>query len=746
MALTWNDVEERFTQQRFDDLTQLKLNIDAYRLHLRHKFDPVSVAAIGKIDPLPHQVEAFIRMMAMLRPQSGIDGRIRMLLADDVGLGKTIIIGLVMKELILRKKVNRVLIVCPSGLQIQWRDELNEKFNEDFEIIRGKIDGNPYHEIDRAIVSVDMGRSDEKTSLLMQTQWDMVIFDESHKLKPGNLRYGLASDLSQRTKHLILASATPHDGKIENFIGLVRLIDNDLEYNNDSTELRRYLEPKMLRRLKEDIVDFRGRKIFPKRDEPQTINIDYSHEEKDFYDAVEDYVKTYYQKAEEANKSTAILALYILHRRVSSSIQAGVESLRNRRQRILEPYIDFEAEEEDYLSYINENCEREREDSERKLIGSTASITREDIRAELATLDSLIVMGEGLIERGLDSKYQKLLKLLKNIRSQRPEDKIIIFTEFSDTLSFLERALTEENFIIAKIQGGMDIDEKKNQARYFEKTAGVLLGTEAAGEGLNLQFANIAINYELPWNPNRLEQRIGRVYRYGQKKTVFIHNFMTAFPIDRAVLERIMEKMDNIRAIFGDSAIDVIGSLISEKDMLDIFKITRGKGSGIDEVDRLFTEKIEVLKEIEHFLIKGKFNLLNLKWIAKDFSRCINNFDIQRFLLTYAESNKSAGCMPIGDQYHLTIPGVTITQDSDCSTLDHRAFNEFNSGVVFDPQKKGTYIALGHQALECALSDSILKNAISLVEATERKFMQNQSLSSKKQAMPRSSILLPFGI
>src|SRR5690606_24532545 len=136
--------------------------------------------------------------------------------------------------------------------------------------------------------------------------------------------------------------------------------------------------------------------------------------------------------------------------------------------------------------------------------------------------------------------------------------------------------------------------------------------------------ANIAINYELPWNPNRLEQRVGRVYRYGQKKKVFIHNFMTAFPIDRAVLDRILLKMDNIRAIFGDSAIDVIGSLISEKDMLEIFKTTRGKGSGIDEVDRLFREKIEVLKEIEHFLIKGKFNLLDLKWITKDFSRCIN--------------------------------------------------------------------------------------------------------------------------
>lgn len=720
MVLTWNNVVERFNQQRFDDLTQLKLNIDAYRLHLRHKFDPVSVAAIGKIDPLPHQVEAFIKMMAMLRPQSGIDGRIRMLLADDVGLGKTIIIGLVMKELILRKKVNRVLIVCPSGLQIQWKEELTDKFNENFEIIRGKIDGNPYQEINRAIISVDVGRSDEKTHLLMETQWDMVVFDESHRLKPGNLRYDLASDLSQRTKHLILATATPHDGKIQNFIGLIRLIDNDLEYNDDAAELRRYLEPKMLRRLKEDIVDFRGKKIFPERDEPQTININFTRQEKNFYDAVEDYVQTYYQKAEQANKSTAILALYILHRRVSSSIQAGVESLKNRKRRILEPYLDLEAEEGDYLSYINENCEREKEDTERKLIGVTTSITSEEVRVELAALDSLIEMGKELVDRGFDSKYQKLLELLKDIRTQRPEDKIIIFTEFADTLSFLEGALTEENFILAKIQGGMDIDEKKNQARYFERKAGVLLGTEAAGEGLNLQFANIAINYELPWNPNRLEQRIGRVYRYGQKKKVFIYNFMTAFPIDRAVLDRIRLKMENIRAIFGDSAIDVIGSLISEKDMLDIFKITRGKGSGIDEVDRLFKEKIEVLKEIEHFLIKGKFNLLNLRWITKDFSRCINNFDIQRFLLTYAESKKNADCMPSGDQYHLSIPGIAVTKNSDCSSLENKAYNDFNGTVVFDPQKKGIYIALGHPALECALSDSILPNSVSLIEATEK--------------------------
>jgi len=178
--------------------------------------------------------------------------------------------------------------------------------------------------------------------------------------------------------------------------------------------------------------------------------------------------------------------------------------------------------------------------------------------------------------------------------------------------------------------------------------------------------------------------------------------------------------MDNIRAIFGDSAIDVIGSLISEKDMLEIFKTTRGKGSGIDEVDRLFREKIEVLKEIEHFLIKGKFNLLDLKWITKDFSRCINNFDILRFLLTYAEFKKTADCMPNGDQYHLLIPGRAVNQNSDCSTLDNLVYNDFNGTVVFDPQKKGIYIALGHPVLECALSDSILQDSVSLIKSTEK--------------------------
>jgi len=234
MALTVADFKEKIRSQQFDPLTDFKLNVDAYRIHLKHKFDPISVVAIGKIDPLPHQIEAFVKMMAMLRPSSGISGRIRMLLADDVGLGKTIMVGLVMKELLLRNHINRVLIICPSGLQIQWREELKEKFNEEFTIIKGKIEGNPYKEKNRVIISVDIGRNEEKTKLLLDTKWDLIIFDEAHKLKPGNIRYGLAEQISTKTAHLVLASATPHDGKVENFLGLVKLIDEEMENIHDS--------------------------------------------------------------------------------------------------------------------------------------------------------------------------------------------------------------------------------------------------------------------------------------------------------------------------------------------------------------------------------------------------------------------------------------------------------------------------------------------------------------------------------
>lgn len=716
------EIEERIRENRFDDLSLLKLNVDAYRIYLRYKFDPISVVSIGKIDPLPHQVEAFTKMMAMLRPQTGIDGRIRMLLADDVGLGKTIIIGLALKELILRKKINRVLIVCPSGLQIQWREELKDKFNEDFTIIRGNIEGNPYAEVDRAIISVDIGRNEEKRRLLLETAWDMVVFDEAHRLKPGNLRYDIGLEMSRRSAHLILATATPHDGKVENFLGLLRLIDLEMEDIKDSGDLRGFLDPLMIRRLKEDIVDFRGRRIFPRRSEPNTVEIGYSPEELNFYNSVEDYVRTYYQMAEDEGRTNVVLALYILHRRISSSLFAGVESLKKRKLKLLDHDLDLNSEElNSYFGYSDEGDEEKRERIEDKIIGAVASLTKEELRTELAHLEELIVMGESLLRSEQDRKYQQLLKLLAEIREDRPDDKIIIFTEFTDTLRYLEQNITKEGFVVTKIRGGMSPEEKKENARIFEKRANILLGTEAAGEGLNLQFANIAINYEIPWNPNRLEQRIGRVYRYGQKKQVYIYNLRTAFSIDEIVLDKILEKMANIRAVFGDSAVDVLGALISESDMLKIFKVSESGESAVDEVEKLFTEKIQILKEIENFFIKEKFNLVNVTWLNKDITHCINNFDIERFLLVYTEVCNEASSMPAQEgQYQLIIPGKNIIDNALCvEQQPQRFFDETVTGV-FDSSRKGTYISLGHPAFDCALNDTITSNSISLIRYQEK--------------------------
>lgn len=723
LVFTLESIENRVQNQDFDDLTTLKLNVDAYRLALKHKFDPVSAVSIGKIDPLPHQVDAFLKIMAMLRPQTGIDGKIRMLLADDVGLGKTIMVGLVMKELLIRQKIERVLIVCPSGLQIQWKEELQDKFNEDFTIIKGSIkdNQNPYEEIDKAIISVDTGRNETKAELLLSTSWDLVIFDEAHKLKPNNKRYDLASEICESTKHLILASATPHDGKVENFLGLVKLIDSELENNVDTSELQSYLDPLMIRRLKEDIVNFKGKKIFPARKNPDTIQIEYSPEELDFYNSVEEYVKEYYKKAEDSNDALAVLALYILNRRVSSSIEAGVRSLEKRKDRLLEPYIDNETEL--YITAVDDNDAEEIEENEDVYIGATTSQTPVELEEEINKLEEIIQMGKNLQNNGKDTKYARLLLTLETIRKERPDDKIIIFTEFTDTLLFLEENLTKEGFLIAKIRGGMSPEDKKEQSRIFEKRANLLLGTEAAGEGLNLQFANIVINYELPWNPNRLEQRIGRVYRYGQKKEVFIYNFKTAFQIDNAVLAKILEKMENIRAIFGDTAIDVIGSLISEKDVINIFKVSMSTGTGVNVVEQLFEEKTKVFEQISHFFIKEKFNISNLSWMADDTCHSVNNFDVERFMLTYTEKNPDIQIMPDSaskSKYNIYIPGKQFSGEVNCIDYIDNKYKTLEVSGVFDPNEKGTYISLGHPAVNYALDDLIRTNSISIVKSSNK--------------------------
>jgi len=716
MVVTIDEVKNRIKTGNFDSATKLKLAVDAYRLHLKHLFDPMSVVAIGKIDPLPHQIEAFVKMMHMLRPHLGIEGRIRALIADDVGLGKTILVGLVLKELILRNKIKNILVVCPAGLQPQWKEELSEKFDEDFEIISGPItESNPFKEKNRVILSVDYAKKPDKLELLREVNWDLVIVDEAHKLKPKTQRFELGRLLSEHSKHLLLATATPHDGKVENFLALISLVDRNLEPIETPYDLRKYLEPIMIRRLKEEIRDFKGKKIFPHRERPYTVNVDYTQEERDFYDAVGYYVNKYYRKADERKKTTAILALYILHRRVASSLYAGVESLKKRKKRLLEPYIEFEAEksEEDYLNAIDQMDDEGREIAEEIILGSTASIG-EEIEEEINEIDELIELGEQLIKKNKDSKRNGLLELLKKLRKEQPEDKIIIFTEFKDTLFYLKKVL-ETKFFVNKIHGGMSIPEREQQRDLFRETGDILLGTEAAGEGLNLQFANIVINYELPWNPNRLEQRIGRVHRYKQKKRVYIYNYKTAFPIDNKVLDKILEKIENIRMALGDRAVDVIGALISEKEIMELFKISRtiGDVEAVERADELIDKKLELLKDIEEFLIKERFDLSKVLRLSRDgnVDKRVVKFDIERFLLTFLSLKEYGQYMYTEENTAIIhVEPKKISKKPACISNMPKYENKIYEFIgTFDPEskEKASYIALGNQALSLALDTAM---------------------------------------
>jgi len=724
MVITIDELKRRIETEDFDSATKLKLAVDAYRLHLKHLFDPMSVVAIGKIDPLPHQIEAFVKMMGMLRPHSGREGRIRTLIADDVGLGKTILVGLVLKELILRKKIKNILIICPAGLQPQWKEELSEKFEEDFEIISGPItEGNPFKEKNRVILSVDYAKKPDKLELLRDVNWDLIIIDEAHKLKPNTQRFELGQLLSEHSRHILLVTATPHDGKIENFLALMSLVDRNLEPIEEPYDLRKYLEPIMIRRLKEEIIDFKGKKIFPHREKPYTVTVDYTQEERDFYDAVGYYVNKYYRKAEERRKTTAVLALYILHRRIASSLFAGLESLKKRKKRLLEPYVEFEAEkaEEDYLDAIDQMDDEGREGAEEVILGSTASVGGE-VDEEINEIDELIELGERLLEENKDSKINELLGLLDNIRKELPEDKIIVFTEFKDTLFYLKKVL-ETKFFINEIHGGMSIKEREQQRDLFRMKGDILIGTDAAGEGLNLQFANIVINYELPWNPNRLEQRIGRVHRYNQKKRVYIYNYKTAFPIDNKVLDKILEKIEHIRTALGDRAVDVIGTLISEKEIMELFKISRTVGDveAAGRADELIDQKLQLLKNIEEFLIKERFDLSKVLHLSRDenIDKRVVKFDIERFLLTFL-SLKDYG------QYEHTEENATsiYIEPKKISKKPACIFNvpkyenkiyEFIGTFDSEPKERASYIALGNQALSLALDTAMTFEPICLL-------------------------------
>ena len=572
----------------------LRLGLQAYALGIAYEFDPYFGLSISRVDPLPHQLEAIYDYLLKL-------ARVRFLLADDAGAGKTIMAGLLIRELELRGLAERVLIVCPANLAFQWQRELKEKFDTKFLVLKGQdirdqFGVNQWLERDRVITSLDLAKRQDILPGLRQVHWDLVIVDEAHRMSASDeshksLRYKLGELLRDISDHLLLLTATPHKGDPENFSLFLQLLDADAYADVKSIReaMDRRRAPFYLRRTKEAMVYFPERRadgtwaaepIFTKRI-PHTVDFLMDGAEFELYRDVTRFVKRESARAAaegEDPRARAIGFLMSLYqRRLASSTYAMRRSLENRARRLEEGLKraqdmarlappDLPDPEE-----LEEMEENERERLEEMLEAVTLAGSAEQVRGEVQELRRLAAQAQTVEDAGAEAKLSELKDLLqKEGFFDHPDQRLLLFTEFKDTLDYLVARLKSWGFRVGFIHGGMKSGSRNEpgtrlfaEQQFREGHIQILVATEAAGEGINLQVCNILFNYDIPWNPNRLEQRMGRIHRYGQRKDCLIFNFVATNTIEGRVLQRLLEKLQQIRDALDDDAVfNVVGEIL----------------------------------------------------------------------------------------------------------------------------------------------------------------------------------------
>jgi SNF2 family DNA or RNA helicase len=598
-----------------------RLVSEAHRIRLAHLFDPVLAVHTSVVDPLPHQITAVYDSMLPRQP-------LRFLLADDPGAGKTIMAGLLMKELIARGDLQRCLVVCPGSLAEQWQDELYRRFQLPFEILTNdKLEaartGNWFLETNLVIARLDKLSRNEVVQQKLQApdcRWDLIVCDEAHKLSAtyfgGEIkytkRYRLAQLLSTLTRHFLLMTATPHNGKEEDFQLFMALLDGDRFEGRFRDGVHQVDVSDLMRRMvKESLLKFDATPLFPERF-AYTIAYKLSQAEAQLYKAVTDYVRGEFNRAEELQNDkragTVGFALTILQRRLASSPEAIYQSLRRRRERLESRLRELEllhrgvqatttiapvgpVLDEDDVQDLEDAPDNEVEDAEEQILDqATAARTIAELKAEIATLKNLEAIALSVRRSGTDTKWRELASLFgdiftpaaltehvaetslshaKGVISQpaaSARQKLVIFTEHRDTLNYLQtriETLLGRKQSIVIIHGGMGREErmKAQEAFKHDPEVQVLLATDAAGEGINLQRAHLMVNYDLPWNPNRIEQRFGRIHRIGQTEVCHLWNLVAEETREGDVYRRLLEKLEEARNALGGQVFDVLGKL-----------------------------------------------------------------------------------------------------------------------------------------------------------------------------------------
>lgn len=590
----------------------LRLVSEAHRIRLAYLFDPLLAVHTSLVEPLPHQITAVYGEMLDRQP-------LRFLLADDPGAGKTIMAGLLIRELLIRGDLQRCLIVCPGSLAVQWQDELHQKFHLPFDIltndrIEAARTGNALAEMSLVIARLDkLSRSEDLQEKLQQTDWDLVICDEAHKMSASffggevreTKRYKLGKLLSSVTRHFLLMTATPHNGKEEDFQLFLALIDGDRFEGRFRDGVHVADNSDLMRRMvKEELLKFDGKPLFPERI-AHTVSYPLSDREAMLYRKVTDYVREEFNRAEalanDGRRGTIGFALTILQRRLASSPEAIYQSLKRRRERLQKRLreeellnrgqeiaiadgkqfeFDCVIDQDDIDDDFEDVDSGEREATAEDLVDrATAARTIAELKVEITLLTELEDLANTVRRSGTDRKWEEFSHLLQDEAEMFDAGgyrrKIVVFTEHRDTLNYLKDrigTLLGNPEAVVTIHGAMGREERKKAEESFKQDVRVqvLLATDAAGEGINLQRAHLMVNYDLPWNPNRLEQRFGRIHRIGQTEVCHLWNLVAHETREGDVYRTLLEKLEAEQQALGGKVFDVLGKAIAGKELREL--------------------------------------------------------------------------------------------------------------------------------------------------------------------------------
>jgi len=684
------DLLEQGRPWSFDgDGALFRLVSEAHRIRLAHLFDPVLAVHTSIVDPLPHQITAVYEAMLPRQP-------LRFLLADDPGAGKTIMAGLLIRELIVRGDLQRCLIVCPGSLAEQWQDELYRRFHLPFDILTNdKLEsartGNWFLDTNLVIARLDKLSRNEDVQQKLQTpdcRWDLVVCDEAHKMSATvfgtetkyTKRYRLGQLLSTLTRHFLLLTATPHNGKEADFQLFMALLDGDRFEGRFRDGVHMADVSDLMRRMvKEGLLKFDGTPLFPERI-AYTVPYKLSEAEAQLYKAVTEYVRQEFNRAEalanDKRAGTVGFALTILQRRLASSPEAIYQSLRRRRERLesrlremevlqrggqTAPILtaDLPALDAEDVEDLEDAPDNEVKTAEEEILDqATAARSIAELKAEIETLKGLESLALGVRRSGTDTKWRELSTLLGEIfttaaisgRVSEPvipygageiprptpsmHQKLVLFTEHRDTLNYLESRITTllgSNEAVVIIHGGMGREERMKAQESFkhDPEVQVLLATDAAGEGINLQRAHLMVNYDLPWNPNRIEQRFGRIHRIGQTEVCHLWNLVAEETREGDVYRKLLEKLEQARQSLGGQVFDVLGKLQFEGKLLRDLLIEAIRYGDQPEVQARLTtvvehaldrDQIQDLLE-DHALAHDAMDLSRVQRIREDMER-----------------------------------------------------------------------------------------------------------------------------